>query len=428
MKTLSNKLFPSLRLSLSLCFLLLAGVSFLVGCGGGSSGVTTTPTPPSRDNSGSVTRVLLQLQPGTDINAIAQRQGGRVVEQVPGTNTFVLESLRSDDTDFHQRLQGDNGVSTLEDDSPVLAPEPAQGDPFHFPIDFAATASPAFDTALRSQIDAPAGSFGRSKQNSPIVIAVLDTGVARSHPALVGHLLSGTSTLYTTGPAQSEEEVADGTNNKGVGHGTMIAGIIARLAPSVKILPIRVLNSDGTGTTLSLIRGIRYALDHGAKVISMSCEFKQKSDALQDAIHDVQDHGAILVASAGNDNTQYAPYPAGDSHVIAVASVESDNTKSFYSNYGSWVSVSAPGTGIESTWWQGGYAKWSGTSFATPCVSAEAALLFADTPSTRPDDIRKIIQNSSLSLDSLNSSYSGKLGKGVIQIQAALRLLHSGNF
>lgn len=389
---------------------LLALVTLGSGCGGGGASPNPTPTPPV----GTRSTVLVRPQTGVSIATLASRYGARVEEQVPGSNIYALTG--SDD--LKTRLSKDSEVLSAEDDDEVLAPEPAIGDPFHFPTDFQADPLTSFDTNLRGMIDAPPGSFGRGRAGgAPIVVAVLDTGVSRAHSALQGRLLPGYNAL--TGSSDGGE-VADGTHNRGMGHGTMVAGVIARLAPDAKILPIRVLNADGVGSLLSITKGIEYALANGARVINLSCGIGRRSEALDDVFSRLAEKGAILVASAGNENVSTGPYPAAAEHVLAVAAVESDRTKSKYSNYGLWVDVVAPGTGMESSWWQGGYARWSGTSFATPCVAAEAAFILASYPKLKSDDIESCIRSSALSVDDANPAFTGQLGKGLVQFRAAL--------
>jgi subtilisin family serine protease len=101
--------------------------------------------------------------------------------------------------------------------------------------------------------------------------------------------------------------------------------------------------------------------------------------------------------------------------------VEADNTKSPYSNYGSFIDVMAPGTGIRSTFWDGGYASWSGTSFAAPFVAAEAALILSNRPSLTSDVVVSTIRGTAHRLNRMNPTYRGQLGRGIIDIEAAVK-------
>lgn len=402
---------PSLALSL------LALLALGTGCGGGGTTPAPTPSPsPSPTPSPGKKTTLVRPQAGVTIGTLTSRYGATLREQVPGSNIYVLEG----DDDLKERLSGDAEVLSAEDDDSVLAPEPATGNPFHFPTDFRPEPVSTFDSDLRGLIDAPAGSFGRGRAGgSPVIVAVLDTGVLRSHPALQGRLLPGYNAFTGT---NDDSELADGVHNRGVGHGTMVAGVIARLAPDAKILPIRVLNGDGVGSLLTITKGIQFALAQGARIINLSCGIGRSSGALEDVFEDLLEDDALLIASAGNENLSTGPFPAAAEHVIAVAAIESDRKKSTYSNYGSWVDVVAPGTGMESAWWQGGYARWSGTSFATPCVAAQAAYLLASYPNLKSEDIEECIEDSATSVEAMNPGFVGKLGRGLIQFRAALTL------
>ncbi|HLJ54409.1 MAG TPA: S8 family serine peptidase, partial [Chthonomonadaceae bacterium] len=204
------------------------------------------------------------------------------------------------------------------------------------------------------------------------------------------------------------------------GHGTMVAGIIARLAPQAQIMPIRVLTGDGTGTLFDLVQGIHFALNHGARVVNMSFGCSGHSSALNDVLDEAARDGIVLVASAGNDNVNQPLTPAFGRGAIAVASVEADNTKSLYSNFGSYIDVAAPGSGVQSTYWDGGYATWSGTSFAAPFVAAEAALMLSNLPSLKAESVVSIIRKTAHSVDNVNPLYKGLLGNGIIDIESAV--------
>ena len=130
----------------------------------------------------------------------------------------------------------------------------------------------------------------------------------------------------------------------------------------------------------------------------------------------------VIVASAGNASKEQKDYPAAFSDAIAVAAVDDADKKASFSNFGSHVTLSAPGTTIRSTYVGGGFATWSGTSFAAPFVAGAAALVRAANPSLDSDKIVEVLRKSARSVDTLNPSYSGKLGKGVLNIPGALSI------
>src|SRR5258706_16084593 len=113
------------------------------------------------------------------------------------------------------------------------------------------------------------------------------------------------------------DDDGNGTADEFVGHGTHVSGIIVTEAPGVQIMPIRVLNSDGVGTYWEVAAGIRYAVDHGAKIINMSLSAPRLTPSLSDALNYAVVHGAIVVAAAG---PRPGPnYPAGFPGPLALA-------------------------------------------------------------------------------------------------------------
>ena len=106
-----------------------------------------------------------------------------------------------------------------------------------------------------------------------------------------------------------------------------------------------------------------------------------------------RDRGIVFVSSAGNGGTDRPQYPAGQGEVLAVAATTSGDAKAEFSNWGSWVSVSAPGVGLVSLLPAGSMGRWSGTSFASAIASGAAAILTAFAPSARSDDIVKALED-----------------------------------
>jgi thermitase len=162
------------------------------------------------------------------------------------------------------------------------------------------------------------------------------------------------------------------------GHGTMVAGLIHLVAPTAKLMPVKVFSGNGTSTLSNVVNGIYWAVDHGADVISMSFSSTQSSWELQKAIDYANSRGVICVASAGNDGKQNPSiFPAGYlSQVIGVASTNNQDIRSSFSNYGNaLVDVAAPGEGVVTLYPGNNYAEGWGTSFSAPLVSGGAALL-----------------------------------------------------
>jgi thermitase len=250
---------------------------------------------------------------------------------------------------------------------------------------------PAFSSSQwgPQKIQAPQA-WDVTKSSSSVKIAIVDTGVEASHPDLNGKVINGWDFVYD-----------DSVPNDANGHGTHCAGIaaattnngigIAGMAPNARILAVRVLDANGSGTLDDVANGIIYAADNGAQVISLSLGGSSGSTTLKNAVDYAWNKGAVVVAAAGNNNSSAPSYPAYYSNAIAVASTDSADRKSSFSNYGSWVDVAAPGSSIYSTYINGSYATLSGTSMATPHVAGLAGLLAAQGRSN--SQIRAAIQN-----------------------------------
>ncbi|MCW2749991.1 MAG: hypothetical protein JWR83_1101 [Aeromicrobium sp.] len=237
-----------------------------------------------------------------------------------------------------------------------------------------------------------AESVWKTATGAGVVVAVVDTGVRATHPDLKGHVLSGKDFVDPGTPA--------GDAN---GHGTHVAGIIAAvtgnqrgiagLARSARILPVRVLDAKGSGTSDEVANGIIWAADHGADVINLSLGSTESDRAGQAAVAYAISKNVVVVAAAGNDGcntgllglgSPQPSYPAAYPGVLGVGAISSNGALASYSDCGAWVDVVAPGSGIVSTMiprpdsalgcGTSGYCSLSGTSMATPYASAAAAL------------------------------------------------------
>jgi subtilisin family serine protease len=222
------------------------------------------------------------------------------------------------------------------------------------------------------------------------VVAVVDTGVDAAHPDLQGRLLPGYDFVDN-----------DATPQDGQGHGTHVAGIVAAdanngvgvdsVAPGAKILPVRVLNDSGSGTSTTVAAGIDWATTHGANVINLSLSgtvplggIGQQRD-IDAAIGRALARGVVVVAAAGNDSLPLCENNPFGGQVLCVGAVDRRGARSFYSSFGQGLSLVAPGGSslpgtdedVLSTWKDGDYKALAGTSQATPQVSGVAALLAA---------------------------------------------------
>jgi subtilisin family serine protease len=363
---------------------------------------------------------VVRLQPGTDLKRFNRDYNLRVLQQLGNDSVFRFQTAVGAAPDaMCGTMAQDPRVIFAEPDLFVRRPEkPKQ---WTSTFDGGGPRNYANQHAL-AQADFRA--TPRASDGAGVTVAILDTGISSRQPALNGHLVPGWNIL--TGRADPEDfpnhrdDDGNGYIDEATGHGTMVAGIVALLAPKARLMPVKVLNSDGVGNLYQLVEGIHWALDHGANVLNMSLGVPRKSDALSEALDEAYARGAVVVTSAGNQGAEQAQFPANISKVLTVAALNPDNTKADFSSYGSVVDVCAPGVDIYSTNWSGGYTVWSGTSFAAPFVTAEVALVWSRYPRTDNQSLQRAITDTARNVDGVNPAYKGRLGKGLIDIDRAV--------
>ena len=200
-----------------------------------------------------------------------------------------------------------------------------------------------------------------------------------------------------------------------VGHGTHVAGIVKLVAPEAQIMPLRVLDREGNGTTFHVAEAITYADINGADVINLSLGTPSWSRLMREKVDEAIGHGVVVVAAAGNDDFVAAaisgPQPSlppaalsDKDGLLAITSVNAAEKKSDFANYGKWVDIVAPGKEILSTYPVSKYAYWSGTSMATPFVAGEAALIRSVAGSLDPGGVEKRIRLGASCVDQKNKS------------------------
>lgn len=256
-----------------------------------------------------------------------------------------------------------------------------------------------------------------NRGSEDVLVAVVDTGVDLNHPDLKGRTVAGMN-IVNKGAQPLDD----------VGHGTHVAGVISALVNNDegvagiswynKIMPVKVLDESGAGSTYAVAQGIIWAADHGAKVINMSLGNYADSQFLHDAIKYAYDKDIVLIAASGNDNTERPGYPAAYPEVFAVAATDSNKQKASFSNYGDYIDVAAPGVNIASTYPDNHYAALSGTSMASPHVTALAALIRSANPLLKNTEVMEIMRKTAIDLgDSGKDKY---FGYGQIDIVGAL--------
>jgi subtilisin family serine protease len=257
-----------------------------------------------------------------------------------------------------------------------------------------------------------------------VLIAVLDTGTDYNHPDLSGKVRTDIAWNFVNNNNDARD------NN---GHGTHVSGIaaaatnnsrgVAGMGWDASILPLKVMDSQGRGSTAELIPAIYYAADHGARVINMSLAGTTRDNLcpsdVQAAVDYAYRRGVLLVAAAGNwPYIAQSPFPANCAHVLGVAATTSSDSRAWFSNYGDHVSVAAPGEDIYSTLRYGGYGDMDGTSMATPFVAGLAALVYARFPTYTPNQAASAILDNAQDLGS--TGWDADYGCGRIDAFQAL--------
>jgi thermitase len=224
---------------------------------------------------------------------------------------------------------------------------------------------------------------------APIAIAVVDTGVDVSHPDLAGKLVAGYDVATGNAP----------TSDAGW-HGTAVASIAAGMPDNslgitsycsqCSVMPVKVLDAHGEASDGDIARGIRWAVDHGARVVNLSLEGPTEDPALPAAIHYASRHHVVVVAAAGNDGTSTRSYPAAEPLAIGVAATDPSDRLYPWSNRGRWVTVAAPGTNMSAVP-GGGSFRFLGTSSAAALVSGVAGLCLTVAPSLTPALVRRAL-------------------------------------
>lgn len=270
----------------------------------------------------------------------------------------------------------------------------------------AVTAGDAPEPWALLRVQAPRAAAGLAR----VVVGVVDSGVDASHPDLKDRVLLGID-LVDGGP---------GTNDP-FGHGTQVAGIIASgelgVAQNALILPVRVLDAQGAGTTIRLAEGIRWAADHDARVINASVETDDRRQVLKAAVAYSWSRNSVVVAISGNQGGG-VQWPAAYGHALAVGATDQDDRQAAFSGQGSELDLVAPGVGITTTAAGGGYAKATGTSAAAPFVSGAVALLLGQEPELTNADLVRRLRATARDLG--RPGPDDRYGAGLLDIAAAL--------
>ncbi|PIQ40659.1 MAG: peptidase S8 [Thalassolituus sp. CG17_big_fil_post_rev_8_21_14_2_50_53_8] len=336
------------------------------------------------------------------------------------------------------------------------------------------------DPAYRYQWHYPAINLPQAwnlSQGDDVIVAVIDTGVFLAHPDLSGQLTDGYDFVSNPDSARDGNGLDSNPDDPGDSplpgasswHGTHVAGTIAALtnnaiggagvAPNAKIMPLRALGKNN-GSSYDIIQAVRYAARlsndsntlpaQKADIINLSLGGYSSSAAEQALYSELRDAGVIVVAAAGNDTSSVPFFPAAYPEVISVSATNYQGAPASYSNFGSSISVAAPGgelsnddnldgqkDGVLSTvandssgTRQPGYSLFEGTSMASPHVAGVIALMKAVHPSLSAADVGLLLQSCAITSKANNCNRDNQLGYGQIDayraVSEALRLEGGG--
>ncbi len=414
---------------------------------------------------------------GNDLSGVLSRHGLVLSRTLRGGNPGLYEVRSVQNISPAQLIadvSADKAVVSFEADSEVPeteAPSPSTPiQPSIAALNWALqnkSTTNYFGSVVRSvYVDQPAtGLIGLLSALSAFgsgstVVAVIDTGVDPTHPALKKVLVSGydftrdvpgipseladlnqstvaildQSTVaildHKNTPAilnqstvaildQSTVAVLDGVKLPAAfGHGTMTAGLVHLVAPSARIMPLKAFKADGSANLSDIIRAVYYAVDHGAHVINMSFSMTAPSLELSAAIAYAVKHKVICIASAGNEGREARVYPAGIAGVFGVASTSNSDIRSAFSNYGDGCArTAAPGEALITTYPGNNYAGVWGTSFSAALTSGGVALFEQLFPNLSPGRV-------SDALDSGHQLVGQDCGRRLDLIASLFSLLH----
>jgi thermitase len=348
--------------------------------------------------------ILIGFEPNItscQIQAVVSSIGGQVIDEVNLPNVKIRRVKLSSPTQsvIDAAISSIKTNKTFQDKIKYVEPNIIQkifGD--------ASILSQSSDPLLSQQwgyFDIGANWLNAPPATAPI-IAVIDTGVDYNHPDLKGKVIKGYD--YVNSDADPMDDHGHGTHVSGIAAAiTNNAYGIAGVSWNSKVLAVKVCNPQGSCSGFDIIKGITYAADYpGVKVMNMSLGGVYSSAEQSAVEYAVNTKKKLLVAAAGNGDTNVKSYPAGlatgyglDGKVLAVAAHDTDHCKASFSNYGTWVSITAPGVDILSTlpnsMGTNGFDSWDGTSMASPFVAGAAAAAWAQYPTYTNTQIANLI-------------------------------------
>lgn len=357
------------------------------------------------------TNLCVNVVAGTNVTALGNQYGVSVLEVSPdGRYVLYNANTNANANTVYTSLGTNPAVLSRE----VTAATSLNGKGSTIPVfgrrvDTVSLNQPLLD--LINWQPSLAASTGRE-----IRVAILDTGLASTAGSEITNSVVAEAnilddTLTTADVANGTDSNHDGILDGEVGHGTMVASIVNLVAPQAKLIIVKVADSDGVTNQWSIYKGVKFAVDNGAKVINMSFGALERSPLMKKAIAYAEANGAVVVSGIGNNDVEEAYYPAKIPTVISVSAVNTDRTKISFSNWAKTVDVAAPGYSIGTDLLTGALGQWEGTSFSAAYVSGTIADCLRRRSSFTTDGVRKAVRKSGIKIDTSNPEYVKKLGR-----------------
>ena len=369
----------------------------------------------TRPRRGKRRRKLVVFQPGMELSSCQDtlhRCAMRPLKALPLANAYAVELDEADEASSVQLLNH-RGILRIDDDIEVKIA------PFPLMLRSRSQSDRRFNQIPSWGWERIGAEVAQDKNLAPVPVAVIDTGIATSHPDLRGKVVGGVNTI-TSGGSYSDDN----------GHGTHVAGIIAALnnnfgvvgvAPNVELYAVKVLDRSGSGNLSDLIEGLQWCIDNNIRLVNLSLSSERTNETFKEAVQEVHRRGVTMVCAAGNNGPNgQINYPSRYEEPISVAATTKSDHIADFSSRGPKVDISAPGQDIVSTWLGGTYKSLNGTSMATPFVTGAAALIMGVIPDASPSQVRSLLTRSAVTLQQASRTSQGA---GLVNVQRLSQML-----
>ena len=368
-----------------------------------------TAAVPASPNDRVLGQVLVKFKPDTSQNTIdneLKRHGAKVTDQVAAIGVLVLAVPQNAESRIITALLRNPNVEFAEADYLAFATVAPNDTHFTNQWGLENTGQIIKGQAGTEGADISALAAWNTTTGINIKVAILDTGIDQDHEDLSDKIINKVNDQKNFTTSSTIDDL--------YGHGTHVGGIVAAVTnngmgvsggcPDCALMNGKVLRDDGAGYYSWIANGIIWSADNGARVINMSLGGSSPSRTLESAVNYAWNKGVVLTGAAGNSGNQSKTYPGAYKNVIAVAATNNKDKKASFSSYGAkWVDVAAPGQDIFSTFpnhpykinKSANYDYGSGTSMATPMVSAVAALVWSTPYGTSNLAVRARVESTS---------------------------------